>query len=411
MSITHNPKQILEQLQIILSSPSKKIGFLFGAGISMKYKKQKDLIPSSEKITNQVINDMKKVEKMSIAIESIKKEIITDDKKFHIETLLSKIAEKERAAGIEILCGLNKAELKKLRVAIEKEITDIVSVHNTTPKFQVEDTSHYEFARWIKNADRDFPIEIFTTNYDYLLELALEKNKISYFDGFVGSYEAFFCSDWIEDISEKSPVKDWTKLWKLHGSLGWDINNENEKEIIRSSSKKNNPAVIYPSSLKYDHSRKQPYLSYLDRLSGFIRQEDAVLFVCGYSFGDDHINEIITTALLRSRSSHVIVLKNSGLQEVATLAKIAKENSRISVYARPCAIIGGNLGDWQLDKKLDKNESVNIVEYGYDENAAEAENPWSGKGNFILGDFEKFTVFLSHFYNNSHYMKNTHEKN
>ncbi len=35
------------------------------------------------------------------------------------------------------------------------------------------------------------PIELFTTNYDLLLEEALEDEEIPYFDGFVGSKKSF----------------------------------------------------------------------------------------------------------------------------------------------------------------------------------------------------------------------------
>ena len=35
----------------------------------------------------------------------------------------------------------------------------------------------------------------------------------------------------------------------------------------------------------------------IDRLCAFLQQDDAVLFTCGYSFGDNHINERIVTSL------------------------------------------------------------------------------------------------------------------
>jgi len=280
----------------------------------------------------------------------------------------------------------------------------MVSVHG---EVKVEETNQNTFVTWIKNASREFSVEIFSTNYDYLLELALEKQQIPYFDGFIGSYHAFFCPEWIEsDIC----VKNWTKLWKLHGSLGWE-QDESTKEIFRNSGDQGK-AMIYPSYLKYDHSKKQPYLSYMDRLSYFLRQEDTVLFVCGYSFGDEHINELILTALSRSRSTHVFILKSGLLEEKDFVSKeIAEKNSNVSLYAKRSAVIGCKFGKWKLEKEPDKNESYNILDNAFDEDAVLGpDGTWTGSGDFRLGDFKYFTDFLSLFYRNSKFIKKENEK-
>lgn len=386
--MSHNPKQNIEQIQTILSNPSKKIGFLFGAGISIKDKNGSNLIAGVEQMTKDVISKFT-TNPQKEAIDLMKKEIEAGGKKFNIETLLSKISEKNMAVGDEKLCGLNKGELKDLREKIEKEIQSIVSVHEKESPIAVEDTCHNDFAKWIKNAEREFPVEIFTTNYDYLLELAFEKQQIPYFDGFVGSYKAFFCPEWIEN---DSAVKDWVKLWKIHGSLGWDQNEK--KEIIRTSGS-SGKSMIYPSFLKYDHSRKQPYLSYMDRLSYFLRQKDSVLFVCGYSFGDEHINDSILTSLTHPRSSHVFVLKNGDLKDDDILSKeIAKKNSKISVLAKRTAVIGGQFGEWKM---LNKEDKVNFFKEDDSKTGA-----WSGGGDLLLGDFKNFTDFISLFYKKYH---------
>jgi hypothetical protein len=392
---THDPKKVIEQLQIILSNPEKKFGFLFGAGVSAKDKNENTLILTSQEMINAVVDKFH--DEMKCAIDLIKKEIDKNNEKFNIETLLSKISEKERAVGNEVLCGLNKSKITTLRETIENYIKELVSVHKAAD-FLDKNLSHYDFAKWIKNADRKFPVEIFTTNYDYLLEYGLEKQKIPYFDGFIGSHKAFFYPEWIED---SKPVKDWTKLWKLHGSLGWTLE---KGEIVRVSNTEDS-AMIYPSFLKYDHSRKQPYLSYMDRLAYFLKQEDAVLFVCGYSFGDDHINGTILTSLTNSRTSYAYVLKRGEMNQDDVLAKYAKGSAKISVYAKRTAVIGGKYGEWKLEKEPNKNESYNILDYGFDEDGVVGDDKWTGKGDFRLGDFQKFTEFLSLFFTNSRFIE------
>ena len=46
------------------------------------------------------------------------------------------------------------------------------------------------------------------------------------------------------------------------------------------------------------------------------------------------------------------------------------------------------------------------MDYGFDEEATPGDKQWTGKGDFLLGDFKKFTIFLSLFYNNYKYLKN-----
>lgn len=126
----------------------------------------------------------------------------------------------------------------------------------------------------------------------------------------------------------------------------------------------------------------------MDRLTTFIRQEDSVLFICGYSFGDEHINNSIVNALVRSRSSHVFVLKRNNTSTTDSMAIFALNNSKISVYAKNNAVIGGKLKTWQLPREPNRNESYNILDSGFDEDASEPTSPWTGKGNFTLGDFK-----------------------
>ncbi len=68
-------------------------------------------------------------------------------------------------------------------------------------------------------------MEIFTTNYDLLFEQALERTRVPFFDGFSGASEPFF--DPSSVASNDLPAR-WTRLWKLHGSLGWAANARGE---------------------------------------------------------------------------------------------------------------------------------------------------------------------------------------
>jgi hypothetical protein len=320
MMITHDPTEYIKGLQTILVSDKKKIGFLFGAGTSLaKKSNDSQIIPSIKELTDNVTDKIKE-DNYKKAIDEIKSEI--GNNKFNMESLLTNLELKYQAIGNGVLNGLKQEDIKSLISKIKEGIIKQVSVHNDIDANKQVQT---DFAEWIKRADRKYPIEIFTTNYDYLFEIGLEHHNIPYFDGFNGSFKPFFCSDLVSDFSFMPQI---TKLWKIHGSLGW-MYDENNHKVIRSSAD-NNSLLIYPSVLKYVDSKKLPYEALMDRLSNFIRQDDAVLITCGYSFGDEHINERIFTALQSSATSSVLaLLHEDNFDEEHILSKIAKKTGKL----------------------------------------------------------------------------------
>jgi hypothetical protein len=407
--MSYDPKEYINQLQQLLGGDKKKIGFLFGTGTSMARKKgakcEKNRVPSMDIMTEEVKKIIEE-ESFKKAIVVIEKELVELKLRNNIENILSTIIQKTAAAGKEKLCGLTQLELESLRKKIEKEIIRLVSVHPHKDEFLCE-LIHCNFVRWISDATRKHSIEIFTTNYDLLFEIAFENNKIPYFDGFVGCYEPFFHSASVDNMNF---LIEYPKLWKMHGSLGWYSDG---KRIVRGfNQKKGEDLIIYPSFLKYDDTRRHPYNSFIDRLSKFIQLEDTVLFISGYSFGDKHINDIIISALERSSSSHIYVLyfdkimkdakKEYGLLYNEELKRIAENQRRISVYGMEGAYIAGKYDVWKLKNEPDKTDSINIDCY-FDMDAPEPKektgkneyNEFSGKGEFVLPDFAKFVEFLS----------------
>ena len=53
-------------------------------------------------------------------------------------------------------------------------------------------------AAWAVRADYNLPLELFTVNYDLLIETALERRRVPYFDGFIGSLQARFHTELVE---------------------------------------------------------------------------------------------------------------------------------------------------------------------------------------------------------------------
>lgn len=406
--ITHDPSEYIRGLQQLLVSDKKKVAFLFGAGTSLAKKNENSpTIPAITKMTIDIEQELVKTESFKKALEEIKKEISST--KYTVETLLTNLEQKKQIIGEGVLNGLNVVEIDALITQVKKKIREIVCIHSE-PKLDFKDLIHTDFAEWIGKFHRQSPIEIFTTNYDYLFELGLEYNNIAYYDGFSGSYKPFFNAESVEDLSF---LPNQTKLWKIHGSLGWHYD-EVAKRVWRKDSD-DDDILIYPSTLKYDNSRKQPYSALGDRLTNFLKQADTILITCGYSFGDEHINERITTALKSNISAHIYVLnydierkdgKRNGysFSETSLLAEMAKRNSKISVFSSRSAVIGSQYGTWKLKREPDKDDTIQINTY-FDEDGAtnsadevknekKGEELWTGEGELTIPDFTKFVNFI-----------------
>lgn len=238
--------------------------------------------------------------------------------------------------------------------------------------------------------NRDFSKEVFTTNYDLIIEKSLEASQIPYFDGFVGSFEPFFWQESIDQfVSKNDMTQNWIRLWKIHGSLSWfwkeDKKTKSQKIIrigkVENIKKEDNELVIYPSKEKYDSSKKQPFIAYFDRLKNYLLSGELLFVFTGYSFSDQHINEIIFNCLRQNNRLTVLVFFFQD-SEVENLHKQTSSYMNLNVFGPKKAIINGNLGEWDYDSAdLKTNEK--------------SDSFWNiGNSEFTLGDFNELVNFF-----------------
>jgi hypothetical protein len=213
----HNPDQYMAALRTIIAQGRKRIGFLIGAGAPAGMKNDsgtRPLIPAVAGLTEKVLTTIDPT--YGNQISALKAEL-----KFHdIETILSRVRALSKVLGVSKVHDLDGNGYEEFGNSICTEIGNIVAVR--LPKGI---SPYTEIVNWIAGASRDFPVEIFTTNYDLLLEEAFERSGAPYFDGFTGGREPFF--DPVTVASNDLPPR-WTRLWKLHGSLGWKAGDNGE---------------------------------------------------------------------------------------------------------------------------------------------------------------------------------------
>jgi hypothetical protein len=166
------------------------------------------------------------------------------------------------------------------------------------------------------------------------------------------------------------------RVWKMHGSLNWMWEGDERRQIVRLGRvvDAESPAAIYPSDVKYDESRRVPFLVLQDQFRRSIQVTESLVLVIGYSFGDFHLNEIIFDAARRRPRSEFIAFCFDDPSD--DLAKVAVEVPNLQVISPTEAIIGGRRAEWT------KPDS-------------DIPNIWVGS-KCVLSDFNYLAQFLSH---------------
>jgi hypothetical protein len=303
---------LLNQVDQHLNHPNQ--AWLLGAGIS------KDAgLPLMMDLTAQVF---KKSEGKAHAavLNAMKAELPPEA---HIEHMLSQLGDymaiAKRVVAKTVTFAGTAYELNALEAAHEAITGDIAEVirwgyiaskdgaaeiigSQQTPIVSVEHHSKFVQALFEKRQaglrEPKRPVHFFTTNYDTLIEDAIALGRYPSWDGFSGGAVAFR-----EHRFGRAVPNDGlrAKVIKLHGSIDWIMGEDGDVWRVRSTDTyppRKGRVYIHPQSTKYVATQKDPFAAQFSMLRELIgSNSELVLVVCGYSFGDDHINEELERAL------------------------------------------------------------------------------------------------------------------
>lgn len=370
----HNPDQYMASLRQIIAQGRKRIGLLVGAGgpaSILASGSDKPLIPAVAGLTEMVMEELNA--NYGKTLGAVRAELNTPN----IETILSRVRSLASVIGTTKVHDLDGAGYKKLAEVICEKIGQVVN------KPLNEGASPYtEFVSWISGTAREHPVEIFTTNYDLLFEQALERMHVPFFDGFSGASEPFFDSSSV--ASNDFPAR-WTRLWKLHGSLGWAANARGE--VVRTG-RGDATHLVFPEHLKYDQTQKAPYAALFDRLRAFLMTPDTLLIATGFSFADAHISARIDECLTANPSASVFAFQFKPLDEEVHARDIAARRANMSLYSPDKAMINGIAAPWMPGDLPTRDwAAIRATYWDVDEK--------SGVAQFRLGRFDRLARFFA----------------
>lgn len=375
MSVSvHNPDHYMASLRQIIAQGRKRIGLLVGAGAPAGIFPpggNKPLIPAVAGLTDMVMEALKA--EYGTTLDAVWAELESPN----IETILSRVRSLSGVIGKTKVHDLDGEGYKKLSEAICTQIGQIVN----QPLYDGP-SPYTEFVTWISGTRREHPVEIFTTNYDLLFEQALERTRVPYFDGFTGSREPFF--DPSSVANNDLPVR-WTRLWKLHGSLGWAANGRGE--VVRTG-QANATHLVFPEHLKYDQTQKAPYAALFDRLRAFLMTPDTLLIATGFSFADAHISARLDECLSANPSASVFAFQFKPLEQEVHARDIAGRRANMSLYSPDKAMINGIVAPWMPGDLPTRDwAAIRATYWGNDEE--------NGVAQFQLGRFDRLARFFA----------------
>ena len=131
------------------------------------------------------------------------------------------------------------------------------------------------------------------------------------------------------------------------------------------------PVVIWPASTKYRETRIDPFAHLSEVAWASLRPTGGVpivLVICGYSFGDAHINDEITSALREASGELTLVVFTSEVQpaqndQLREWQEDEKLTDNVLVFAKGGFFHGRvaltsqeELDWWQFEKMVETNE-------------------------------------------------------
>ena len=351
----------------------KNVHFLLGAGASS------DSIPAMKEMLEK-IQGILDGDELKNNLEGVYSDADIDDKVSRLvkryeriyKTSKAKPENKGNANLEEILgslysyrsyreaVGYELGGVEALVTIIEKEIYNQINIDLETEKAKLSLGLYQKLYQKLSLRNKDLArVNVFTTNNDLLSEKALDYLNINYNNGFGGGLTRVFnparfsytFSRKIDSNLEKyEPLENMVYLYKLHGSISWIQSEDNsffeiqEVSVSHGDPRPDENVLIYPTPLKQNKSLGSPYADLIREFQKKLLLPNSVLFVIGYSFSDEHINNIIYQALASNPSISIVVF---GDYQDENLFKVEDRRVyKISGYA-----------------DADKNEKIHYFKY------------------------------------------------
>ncbi|GAB3368849.1 hypothetical protein GCM10027431_15000 [Lysobacter rhizosphaerae] len=310
--------RVREQMNDAMNA--RHLSFLLGSGCSSFYKNGQQVgVPTMGPLASAFIGNIGSPGDANYVTQT-ERDLLREKLGLDIgEAEYSRNLERLMEALFSFQFIVNRSSQPEIKAAatVVKDVIDKVTRHILRAclagEFVVDDSVielYQSFYRKLVYRDRTLPRPwIFTTNYDLFNETAMDLVGTPYTNGFAGVVQRRFNPATFRyslgeqlDLSRQrwTSVDNYIYLCKLHGSVSWTEDGKTLfpiREVPDPKPSTTNRVMIYPTPAKQSASFGSPYSDLFREFQSHIVREQSVLIVLGYSFGDEHVNNIIFQAL------------------------------------------------------------------------------------------------------------------
>ena len=208
---------------------------------------------------------------------------------------------------------------------------------------------------------------VFTTNYDLAIEWAAESIDLQVINGFLGIHGRRFSPQSFDLGYRNTQARGEARfgvynvyLAKLHGSLTWREEDAQIYELqalhawslieafLANPDATELGLMVMPRAAKYMQTVGYVLGELFRRFSEFLSRPQSALIVCGYGFGDEHINRLLRSALLNPTLQLIIYF--SGFTSDAEARDLPEALRKLLSLKNPrVTVVGGGAAAY-LDK-------------------------------------------------------------
>lgn len=293
----------------------KNINFLFGAGVSS------GAIPTMSELQKELGKKITSDKKITDNVRSLYSNLSDDNLEYALGVLYS---QKSYLEGLVAKDEEQYQNVTTLIDIVQSFMYSKINVDLSNKKSQETLDTYKKFYQKTTFRNKDLArVNVFTTNNDLFNEKALDSLNINYNNGFGGGLDRVFnparfkytYSRKIDSNLDKfEPLENMIYLYKLHGSINWQeetgnsLFNIHEVTVSEGREKRSESHVlIYPTPLKQNQSLGAPYSDLIREFKMKLAKANSVLFVIGYSFSDEHLNNIIYQSLASNSSLSIFI--------------------------------------------------------------------------------------------------------
>ncbi len=288
--------------------------FLMGAGCSKCAG-----LPLTAELTEQSLAS-DKLDGSSKEILSAIQQLFAGATASNIEDYLSElidllaIAERRDSRGAtikEVSLGDTSYSLEQLRTATDQIKRSLAHIIEKKAAISI----HRDFVQAVHRplrVGKSIPgqiVDYLVLNYDTVLEDALALECVPFADGMDGGATGW----WDPQTFDRDGLA--ARVFKLHGSIDWcEFPDDSLPRRVGSRFQLDaideRKILIWPASTKYRETQFDPFAQLMNRARSVLRPHGGaqrVLVICGYGFGDTHINIEVERGLRESSGNLTVI--------------------------------------------------------------------------------------------------------